>query len=294
MKNCPTVRRLTIACLLFIQATLPCLVFAQTGRGSGASAPAGLINSVSGSVFARGRSGEEVLLKAGDVFGPDTTFRSGADGNVVLLFADGQNITLGKDSTLRVDEYRFDARDPKANQASINLVSGVMNFVTGAIHTSNPQGMKVSIGEASISILSRDVTAFIVEVDPKSTGLGVVAVTVGELSVRTRTGSASTVSSEQFVRWRPGTAPSSPAPLAVAPAVFQAEVAGLRATVLPSNEPIDFQSAAVQAALAGLPATGAGTTRPQTQQAQAVESVAAIVIPAATPGGGRGCAGSPC
>ena len=66
-----------------------------------------------------------------------------------------------------------------------------------------------------------------------------------------------------------------------------------RATIVGSNAPVDIQSASVLAALASLPATGAGPEQPQTQ-AQSVDSAIAVVTPAATSGGGRGCVGSPC
>ena len=293
MKSRLILRRLSIACLMFIQALLPCLSLAQTGRGSEA-APAGLVNSVSGSVYARSSiTGIEVLLKVGDVFGPGTTFRTGPDANVVLLFADGQNVTLSQDSEMRLDSYRFDPRDAKAGGASLGLTSGIMRLVTGAIHAENQDALFISAGRASIDILSKETTAFVVEADPKAIGVGVLAVIVGEVALQAPVGPITIVGAEQFTRWQPGAAPSAPLPLAAAPAVFQAAVAASRATIVGSNAPIDIQSASVQAALASLPATGAGPAQPQTQ-AQSVESAIAAVTPAATSGGGRGCVGSPC
>jgi hypothetical protein len=282
-------RGLGIALLILAQAWLPVPVVAQ---GSDQAEPAGLINSVAGEVYARRGSGEEVLLKAGDVFTPGTTFRSGAEGNVVLLFADGQNVTLGKDSTLRVDEYKFDARDPKSNRSSLTLVTGAMSFVSGAILTTNPQGLNVSMGEVRLGIVSKDVTAFTAEANARSTEPGFVAVTVGEVAVRTPSGNV-TIASDQFVRVQQGAAPSLPLPLAAAPAVLQAAVAAGNATVIPSNNPIDVQSTAVQVALASLPTTAAGNTD-QNQQAQSVQTASAAVVPSVSPGGGRGCVGSPC
>lgn len=292
MNSRRALRTLSVAFLMLAQGGAPWVVLAQPVQRTApaAVAPAGLINSVSGNVYARRGTGEEVLLKPGDVFTPGTTFRSGPDGNVVLLFADGQNVTLSKDSTLRVDEYRFDARDPKSGRSSINLVAGVMSFVSGAIHTANPQALTVRMGEASVGIMSKDVTAFTAQTTPSSTEPGFVSVTVGEIAVRTPTG-AVTVASDQFVRLQTGVPPSQPIPLAAAPAIFQAQVAASRATVLPSNDPVDVQSTAVQLALSALPAPGAGQP---SQQAQTVESAIAAVIPSVTPGGGRGCVGSPC
>ncbi|HTG42905.1 MAG TPA: hypothetical protein VK633_00110, partial [Verrucomicrobiae bacterium] len=85
MKKSSPMRRLGVACLMLIQAAVPCLAIGQNGSGS--AAPAGLVNSVSGNVYARGASGKETPVKVGDVFGPGTTFRTGRDASVVLLFA---------------------------------------------------------------------------------------------------------------------------------------------------------------------------------------------------------------
>lgn len=294
-------KKIGIACLVVLQAAFPSAVFAQGGQGRSASVGAattttsasGFIYAASGTVFIRRGSGPEVPAKIGDVFGPGTTFRTGTDSSAVLLFADGQIVTLNNDSVLRIDDYRFDARDIKASRATLGLMSGVMRLVTGAIHTGNRDALLISAGNTLIGILSKDVTAFVVEVDPKSLGVGAAAVTVGEISIQTPLGPRVTVASDQFTRWQPGVPPAAAAPLAAAPAVFQALVAASRATVLPSNAPLDIESAAVQAALGALPASGAGPAQP-TLQAQAPESAVAVIVPPVTPGGGRGCVGSPC
>ena len=298
-----TLRKFGIAWLVVLQASVLGSIWAQTGQGRGStgiagSVPAtttasGFVSSARGAVFIRRGSGPELPAKVGDIFGPGTTFRTGAEGSAVLLFADGQNVTLSSESVLRIDDYRFDARDIKASKATLGLMSGIMRLVTGAIHTDNPGGLLISAGNASIGILSKDVTAFVVEVNPKSLGIGASAVLVGEISIQTPTGPVVTIASDQFTRWQPGVPPMPPMPLAAAPAIFQAVVAASRATVLPSNAPLDIQSAAVQAALEALPATSAGSAEP-TLQAQAPESAVALIVPTVTPGGGRGCVGSPC
>jgi hypothetical protein len=289
-------RTFVAACLVFMQVAAPCLVGAQAIQGgAGGSAPAvnlaaGFVNSVSGVVLIRRGSGKFEPAKAGDLFGPGTIFSTGPDGNAVLVFADGPNITLSKDSVLRIDDFRFDPRNVKASRARLGLVSGMMRFVTGAMHTDNRDGLMVSAGSATVDIISKDTTAFVVEVDPRSQDVGSAAVIVGEISIDTQTGAAVKIASDQFTRWQLRTAPSAPAPLAAAPAVFQAAVAASRATVLGSNLPIDLQAAAMQAALSALPPTAAG--QPQLQ-AQA-PLPAAVILPTVTPGGGGGCVGSPC
>lgn len=291
-----------MAGLLSLQAAFPCGLWAQSGPAGGTDRGAnrvpsptasGFISSASGQVFLRKGSGPDVPAKVGDVFGPGTTFRTGSGSTVVLLFADGQNATLSGDSVLRIDEYRFDPREIKSSRATIGLLSGILRLVTGAIHMDNPNALLVSAGNASVGLLSRDVTAFVVEVDPKSLGVGAAAVIVGEISIQTAAGAPVIVDSDQFTRWQPGTRPAVPIPLAAAPAIFQAVVAASRATIVPSTAPLDVQSAALQAAITALPPTSAGPAEPLVQ-AQAPDSSASLVVPTSTPGGGRGCVGSPC
>jgi hypothetical protein len=291
------------ACLVALQVGFPCFIWAQAlqggagaAGGTGAQTPgvanaAGFVSSASDGVLIRRGNGPFVPVAVGDLFGPGTTFSTGADGAAVLLFADGQNVTLGNDSVLRIDDFRFDSRNAKVSRATLGLMSGMMRFVTGAIHTGNPEGLVLSAGNAAVDILSKDTTAFVVEVDPKSLDVGAAAAIIGEISIDTPTGALVRVGPDQYTRWQNGVAPSSPAPLAAAPAVFQAVVAASRATVVPSNLPVDIQSAALQAALGTLPAPGAGS-QPELQ-AQA-EAPASVILPPVTPGGGGGCVGSPC
>lgn len=283
-------RNLGIASLIFLQAALPCLVLAQ----SIAQNPAGFVSSVSGRLFILDSNGVQVPVKPGDVFGPTTTFVSGPDSGAVILFADGQNVTLGKDSTLRISDYRFDTADLKSSRATLELMRGTMSYVSGAILTGNSAGLKISGGSAAVNILSKDVTAFVMEVDPKSVGVGTVAVTVGEVGVQTPAGSVQKLGAEEFSHWQAGSGPTNPAPIRSAPGVFQAVVTASRATVTGSNSPIDVRSASLSAALTGLPSPGAGNTNQAQQNQQAPDTTLAQITQTVTPGGGRGCVGSPC
>ena len=303
--NHRTASNVGVACLMALHALIPGSLWGQANQGSnpgsGAITPgsttataSGFVNGIAGTLYMRRGDGAEVEAKVGDVFGPGTTFRTGTEANAVLLFADGQNITLGRGSELKIGDYRFDTRDIKSSRATFALSTGIMRMVTGAIHADNSSGLVVSAGNASIGILSKDTTAFVVEVDPKSSGIGAAAVTIGEISVQTSAGRVERLESDQFTRWQTGLPPSLPVPIGAAPAAFQSVVAASRANVLGSNAPIDIQSAAVRAALGGLPPTGAGGNQGQILQAQATDSAPVIVAPATTSGGGRGCVGSPC
>jgi len=226
---------------------------AQTARAPAAKPAAavtsGYLKSMTGPVFIRRGGAGEVAAKPGDLLGPPVTIRAAAGGEAVLLFADGQSVTLGGDSVLRIDFYQFDTANVKASRASLLLEYGRMRVVTGAIHTDNPSALRIGAGNASVNILSKDVTAFVVEIARDEKDRGWAAATIGAISIRTPYGRIPEVAADQFASWQPRVAPLPPQPLAAAPAAYQAIVTASRATVEGSGAPIDVQSAAVQAAL---------------------------------------------
>lgn len=231
------------ALVLLVPLTTPSVAYAQAGA-------AGYVKSLSPTVFIRKGSGAQVPAKVGDVLSPGSTVVTGAAGKVDLLFADGLQISLGKESVLRIDDYRFDTANRSEGRANIALLNGRMSMVTGAIHTDNATGLRLSAGTGTISVLSKDVTAFVVEVDPdEKQRPGWAAVTVGAIAIQTPSGRISQIAADQFARWRDGERELEPLPLAAAPAVLQAQVTASRATIAEASQPVDVQSASVQAAL---------------------------------------------
>lgn len=239
---------------MLIALATPALAQAQTG-----ATVAGYVKALSPAVFVRKGPGPLVPAKVGEVLSPGSTVVTGAGGKVELLFADGTQVALGKESTFRIGDYRFEAADPRSGRADFGLVSGSMSVVTGAIHTRNPSALHVSAGTGVIGILSKDVTAFVVEVDPEDKQRpGWAAVTVGAISIQTPSGRISQIAADQFARWRDDVRATPALPLAAAPAVFQSMVMASRATVSETPLPVDVQSAAVQAGLMLNPASAQG------------------------------------
>lgn len=292
MKTGTILRNVGLASLMTMQAVVPCFVWGQAGQAPAAQQAAvpgaiGLLNTASGAVYMRIGDGPEVLMKPGDLFVPGASIRTDAESGASLVFADGQIINLAGSSSVRIDDYRFSTSDPKGGRASISVLGGVMNFVTGAIVTGNPDALRITAGDSSIGVKGNGVSAFVVSYEEPARSLGFVAVSVGGVSVRGPSGTLD-LAADQVTRVQPGRTLSTPLPLSAAPAGIQGQVAALQANVLTETRPVDVQAAALQAALAALPATAAG----QGQQPQV--QVSEVVIPAVTPGGGGGCTGSPC
>ena len=101
---------------------------------------AGMVVASRGEVIALSNGGSRELKQGDFIYVNDeimTTNRS----FVVLQFEDGAKVTVRPDSTLIIETYLYngDAND----EAELNLVSGGLRVITGAMAKSNPENYKV-------------------------------------------------------------------------------------------------------------------------------------------------------
>ena len=243
---------------------------------------AGYVEAVSNSVSMQSTSSKTATAIVGTTFAPGTTFDTGADGRMVLKFADGQIVVLGPGSVLTVGQYKFDPSDLKTSSSTLELVNGAMRFVSGYIHAENQEGISISAGASIIDILNTGPADFTVVVDTKTQEVGVARVAVGEISAHTPYGPIDKIKADQSSLWGPKTATST-IPVATSLAVVQA-AAALQLSGLPDNTPAAIVPAA-QAAAAVAQATQAETvakTDPQNTRLQAEAKAAAELADSAT------------
>src|SRR3954471_13900473 len=69
-------------------------------------------------------------IAKGDEVVRNEVVRTAADSDARLVFRDDTNLSLGPNSTLKLDRTVFD--DPKAGDIVIKLTSGAFRFVTGS------------------------------------------------------------------------------------------------------------------------------------------------------------------
>lgn len=241
----------------------------------------GYVHALSGSATSQIGSAPPVPTKVGDTFEAGTLFATSGDGRATLKFADGQVLALAPSSRVRIQQYHFDPRNVKASSVAIGLQDGALRFVGGAIATENRDAVRISAGESIVSILRSGGIDLMVVVNTKGQEVGLAAVTLGEISLRTPYGPILRIEANQAVPWRPGTAPPPPVPIAAASAVIQAELAALLAIPIPGLESL----------IAALPPTAAGPEPAATANPWALPF--APITTLTTPGG-RGCVGSPC
>ena len=208
-----------------------------------ATGPAGYVYSVSGFLWA-GRQLDRTLLKAGDSFEAGTVFEVGENGHAVLMFADGQRVLLGQNSTARIESYRFDPGDLPGSGLSIALLTGELRFVGGTIASENPKAAQISAGIWPVSIVGTGGVDFTIVVNsslPKM--FGVAVVTAGEIAVREVTGSISLNTTSPAAYLGAWEAFGTPASLAAGFALMQGVVA-LQGLTLPTRAPVVVRSAA--------------------------------------------------
>jgi hypothetical protein len=292
------------------------LLLALAGFSTTARAEVGYVHEVSGTASIQRPVGESMAAKAGDMFESGTIFRTGVDGKLTLKFVDGQIVVLSPDTIFRVGPYRFDANNIMQSGSTVALTKGEMRFVTGVIGAQHREGIRITAGSSVISILAPGGADFTVVVNPDPQEVGLAAVALGEIGVRTPYGIIDKVTASQFVPWQAGRTLSSPVPIAAAPANMQAAMMSLFATVVPANTPVNVATAAVAAALVASPEAPAAPTqaRVSASEASLASMVAALpptgrilasgmngfpststpILPPVTPGGGGACTGSVC
>jgi len=100
----------------------------------------GMVVASRGEVIAMSNGGSRELKQGDFIFVNDeimTTNRS----FVVLQFEDGAKVTVRPDSTLIIEQYLYNG--DAGDEAELNLVSGGLRVITGAMAKSNPENYKV-------------------------------------------------------------------------------------------------------------------------------------------------------
>jgi len=262
-----------------------CALLVGAACSSAAWAQVGYVHEVSGLVAIQKASASARSTKAGDTFESGTRFRTGADGKVIIKFADGQLVTLGENSGLRVGQYRYVAGDLRQSSSELELMKGELRFVSGFIATAHNEGISIRAGESIVSIQKPGGADFVVTVNPDPQEAGFALVAFGEISVRTPYGPIHKVASDQYAPWRPGRTPPEPVPLAAAPAVVQAAAGELLATVLPAGAPVTVALTAHSVGASAAAAQAELAAKIDTRLAGYVDAVSNAVSMQKTSGG---------
>jgi hypothetical protein len=136
-----------------------CLAALAAGPSSAADA-IGQIKTASGSVQVV-RGGETRNAAVGDRVFQSDVFVTGSDGSVGITFADNSMMSLGPDSKLSLDQFRFDTTTHEGVFDS-SLASGTLAVKSGQIVKQTPEAMKVKTPGALLGVRG---TSFVVRAD---------------------------------------------------------------------------------------------------------------------------------
>ena len=116
----------------------------------------GYVHQASGDVRLQQGTASPQAVREGQTFDPGATFRTAANSRMVIKFQDGQLTSLQPNTTFRIDQYSFNARNPAAGTSAVSLLRGALRFVTGLIGSTNRGNVRLAAGTATIGKSSKD------------------------------------------------------------------------------------------------------------------------------------------
>jgi hypothetical protein len=119
---------------------------------------AGMVVASRGEVIAMSNGGSRELKQGDFVYVNDeilTSDRSFA----VLQFTDGAKVTVRPDSTLIIEQYLYAGN--ATDEATLNLVSGGLRVITGAMAKTNPENYKVRTPVALMGVRGTEFSIYL-------------------------------------------------------------------------------------------------------------------------------------
>lgn len=112
----------------------------------------GRVAQLQGRVTATGRDGKSRVLSRGAPLYSEDSIRSAADSHAVLAFRDQSRMTITPDSTVALENVRFEGADASDGNFSARLVKGSLRAFTGLLGKKKPEAVKFNAATATIGI----------------------------------------------------------------------------------------------------------------------------------------------
>jgi len=133
--------------ILFYLLLTTSVVFASIGK----------ITSIKGTVLIE-RSNQQISAIIGSALEKNDKIITKNSSKALLLFNDKTSITMGKNSSLEVNDYVFDTNVKHKNKAKFKFAKGLFRTITGKIGKLNPDRFKIKVKSATIGIRGSDGT----------------------------------------------------------------------------------------------------------------------------------------
>ena len=116
----------------------------------------GVLAASAGQTERRGETGQFEVIATGDQIFLNDEIRTAENSRIQILLMDETTFSMGADSAIVVDEFIYDPAS-QTGTVSANIKKGVFRFISGRIAKKKPENMKVTAGNAVISIRGTEV-----------------------------------------------------------------------------------------------------------------------------------------
>jgi len=97
------------------------------------------------------RNHKELIPKVGTGLFRKDTLKTGLNGKVGIILRDDTMFSLGHDSELKLDIFRFDIKN-KAFALATRMLKGTFIFISGMIGKISPESVELSTPDGTIAI----------------------------------------------------------------------------------------------------------------------------------------------
>lgn len=116
----------------------------------------GTITLLEGEAFIQ-RGQETLRLNLSDQIRNNDFIETKTNSKVKITFIDNTIITIGKESSLKIEDYFFDSSNKNSAKSEFNVSKGAFHAITGQIGKVNPEKFKLKTKNATIGIRGTEI-----------------------------------------------------------------------------------------------------------------------------------------
>lgn len=117
---------------------------------------AATIQSLNGDVRAEATGQTASVATSSQRLEAGATVHTGANGQAMLRFDDGQMVAISPNSSFKIEQFRYDAAKPEQNSVALSLFRGALRLVTGLIGQKDHSKFALKTPTATIGIRGTD------------------------------------------------------------------------------------------------------------------------------------------
>jgi ferric-dicitrate binding protein FerR (iron transport regulator) len=112
----------------------------------------GNVSQLSGTLSVKKPDGTVRILSQKSEIRPGDTLQTERDSYAQVRFADGSQVTLKPNTTVRLDQFRFAQDKPQEDAFAMRLLKGGLRAVTGGLGKRNPDKVEMITETATVGI----------------------------------------------------------------------------------------------------------------------------------------------